>query len=782
MSPRRQPTFRLLRRLAAAALGGAGIVALVWLALGLVTPPLINVSRLASRPASKALFDSRGELLSLSLASDERYRVPVSYSELSQEIVQATLLYEDRHFFDHFGVNPFSLARGAVMTVVAPQRPIGGSTITMQLARMELGLSTRSVYGKLSQIFWAMVLERHYGKQQILEAYFNAAPYGANIEGIGAASLVYFRKPAWHLSAGEAVTLSVLPQNPSLRWRAAGAADLDAARLSLIARLAAAGVAGVIARDFLYSPADIPAHAPHFFQRVRELFPDRSRFASTIDRDLQRDAEEVLQQSLAGFSEYGIRNGTILIAELPQMKVRAYVGSAGYLRPEISGFVNGLAAQRSPGSLLKPFLYGLALDQGIIATQTMLRDVPIRLSSYVPENFERNFLGPISASDALVRSRNIPALELFRALAPGSLYRLLGDAGVTRLESEDYYGIALVLGGLGTTSEEISQLYGILGGGGEMRPLQFLDDASAGGEGKKVLSPEAAFLVTDMLSRNPPALGRFRQQHIPWKTGTSYGSRDAWAVGLVGTHVVAVWLGEFDGKPNPNLVGRDLAGPVFFSVVDRLRSHGIVPVPADPAALNLKKVEVCALSGALPGADCPHRKQSWFIPGVSPIASCDIHRKVQVDEASGLRVCPGEHGTGERVYEFWDSGMQKLFARAGLRRATPPAYETRCGVPASDVGEIRIISPEQHVEYRLEPHRGLELELVASAPGDARQLYWFSDDTLIGQVEPSRSIHWKAKVGTFLFRAVDDRGRASSVRVRVLPQTGDDSTGFLPAM
>jgi len=773
VNPRSQRAGRLPRTLGAAALGGAGILALAWLGLALVKPPPLTTAR----PASKALFDRRGELLSLSLSSDERYRVPVAYAQLSPEIVRATLLYEDRYFFVHLGVNPFSLVRGALITMIAPQRPIGGSTITMQLARMELGLSTRSAGGKLAQMFWALVLERHYSKEQILEAYLNVAPYGANIEGIGAASLVYFRKSAGHLSCGEAVTLAVLPQNPALRWKASGAGDLDSARQLLIARLARNGE-DVVAKDFLYSPADIPARAPHFFQRVRELFPDRSEFSSTIDPDLQRDSEEVLQSILAGFSEYGVRNGTILIAELPQMKVRAYVGSAGYLRPEISGFVNGLAAQRSPGSLLKPFLYGLALDQGIIAPETMLRDVPIRLSSYVPENFERNFLGPISASDALVRSRNIPALELFRALAPGSLYHLLGDAGVTRLRSEEYYGIALVLGGLGVTSEEIAQLYGILGGGGVMRPLRFLDDVPPGGEGRKVLSPEAAFLVTDMLSRNPPALGKFRQQHIPWKTGTSYGSRDAWAVGLVGEYVVAVWLGEFDGKPNPNLVGRDLAGPVFFSVVDRLRTRAVAPIAANPSSLNVKKVEVCALSGALPGPDCPHRKKSWFIPGVSPIATCDIHRKVAVDEASGLRLCPGEHGGSERVYEFWDSGMQKLFVQAGLRRATPPAYEPRCGIPPSGSEEIRIISPEQHVEYRLEPHRGLELELVASVPADARQLYWFCDDALIGQVDPSRSIHWKAKVGRFLFRAVDDRGRATSVRVRILPQTGDDATAF----
>jgi penicillin-binding protein 1C len=767
---------RLARTVPATAAATAAVVACAWVALGFVEPPPLDTPARASR----VLLDRRGELMSLSLTTDERYRVPVRFDEVSPHLVEATVLYEDRHFFAHFGVNPWSLVRGAAMTLLRPDRPIGGSTITMQLARLRLGLETRSVGGKLSQVFHALVLERHYTKERILEAYLNLAPYGANVEGIGAASLVYFRKPAARLAAGESVTLAVLPQNPSRRWKEAGRPDRESAAALLTARIAAAGPARVVAEDFDHSPADVPALAPHFQQRVRERFPDRDRYASTLDPWLQRDTEEVLRSTLAGYAEYGVRNGAILVAELPDMSVRAYVGSAAYLDARISGFVNGLAAQRSPGSLLKPFLYGLAIDQGIIVPQTMLKDVPIRLSSYVPENFERNFLGPISAADALVRSRNIPALELFRTLAPGSLYRLLGEAGVTRLQSEAHYGIALVLGGLGTTPEEIVQLYGLLGSGGTARPLRFLEDAAVAA-GQRILSSEAAFLVSDMLSRNPPALGRFRDQRIPWKTGTSYGSRDAWAVGLVGSHVVAVWLGEFDGKPNPNLVGRDVAGPVFFSVVDRLRTHGIVPAPVDATGLNLKQVEVCALSGALPGADCPHRKPSWFIPGVSPIATCEIHRSVQIDEASGLRLCPGETGGQARVFELWDSSMLRLFAKAGLGRATPPPYAPHCGIPSADAGEIRIISPEQHVEYRLEPHRGLELELVSSAPADARQLFWFCDDALLGQVEPSRSLHWKAKIGTFLFRAVDDRGRASSVRVRVLPQTGDDATAFAPA-
>ncbi len=756
-----------LRKLALASLL---LPALGWLALGLVPAPALP----SAATSSRALFDSRAALMSLSIGANDTYRLPVALDEVSPSLIDATLKYEDQHFFLHPGVNPVSLLRAALSTAAAPQRPIGASTITMQVARLTLGLSTRTIPGKLRQMFWALVLERHYSKREILEAYLNRAPYGSNVEGIGAASLVYFRKLPRDIAEPEAVSLAVLPQNPSLRWRAAGLADLDTARSLLASRYEPA----VIAKDFLSTPARIPFLAPHYFQRVNGMRPGQALFASTLDPDLQRDAEEVLKSTLASFAEYGVHNGTALVAELPDMKVRAYVGSAGYLDSSISGFVNGLAAKRSPGSLLKPFLYALALEQGKIIPETMLEDVPIRLASYRPENFERNFLGPISATDALVRSRNIPALELFRTLEAGSFYRFLGEAGVTELKDEDYYGIALVLGGLGTTPEEIAQLYGVLGNAGKFRPLQFLSTDAASAE-VPLLSPEAAFLAVDMLSKNPPALGRFKQQRIPWKTGTSYGSRDAWAAGLVGNYVVVVWLGEFDGKPNPNLIGRDLAGPVFFSLVDRLQSRGIVASAAPPRAeLRLKKVEVCALSGALPGPDCPHRKMSWFIPGVSPIDHCRIHRKVAVDVATGLRLCPGESGGEERTFEFWESTMQKLFVRAGLRRATPPPYEARCGITTAESDEVRIISPEEHVEYRLEPQRGLELELLASAPADAKELFWFVDDVLVERGQPSRSFQWKAKVGRFAFRAVDDRGRSSVVKVRILPQDGGDTTGM----
>ena len=737
-----------------------------WLGLRLVPLP----SLLDKSLSSIALYDSQGKLLNMSLSKDEKYRLYTPLTEISPAIKKATLLYEDRHFYSHPGVNPLSLVRAALMTLTTPSKPIGGSTMTMQLVRLRFVLSTRSLIGKLTQIFLALAIERQYSKEQILEAYLNLAPYGANVEGVGAASLIYFRKKARELTADESVSLAVIPQHPSLRWRRAGQKDLDQARLRLASMWQKAYGEQVEPREFTFTVFDTPHEAPHFFYRARSLKPDLTEINSTIQADLQKESELVLQDNLRRFHDFGIENGTLMIAELPEMKVRAYVGSANYLRSDISGFVNGLTAQRSPGSILKPFVYGLGLDQGKIIPESLLSDVPIRLAAYNPENFERNFLGPISATEALVRSRNIPALELFRKLEPTSLYRLLKNAGIDNLLPEEHYGIALVLGGLGVSSEEAVQLYGILGNAGILRNLNFFSDQKPVAD-VQILSAEASYLIKDMLAKNPPALGRFRELKIPWKTGTSNGSKDAWAAGIVGKYVLVAWLGNFDGKPNPNLIGRDFAGPVFFSMVDRLLSEGLIVAPASSSGMNIKKIEVCALTGALPNETCPHRKTSWFIPGVSPILPCSVHRNIAINPTSGLRTCPGSHGE-KKVYEVWGSDMQQLFLAAGLKRNLPPPYDIACALPDLAPQKIRIISPEEHIEYYLEKHRELEIELLTSAPGDTSLITWFIDQKPVTQIEPTKSFYWKAKVGLFEVRAVDDLGRSSKVNIKVIPRTG----------
>lgn len=757
------------------------IAAAVWGALGFVSPPwLVNRSG-----GSYAIFDREGKLMRLTLASDERYRVWVPLERMPKELIDATLLQEDRWFGWHPGVNPYSLLRGSFTTYIGGDRRVGGSTLTMQLARQRLLLNTRTVGGKLSQMYHALVLERHFTKDQILEAYLNTVPYGSNIEGVGAASLVYFGKSVSQLSLPEILSLVVIPQSPAARtpFSERGRAALGIAQGRLAgewAKNAASGSGDAAARQMLRAAdlrvstrRELPRASPHLPERmaVAGHFPGEIR--SSIDSGTQRLIEQQLRQFLRRNDRLGMRNGAAILIDYRSMAVRAYVGSADWGDARIEGQVNGLRGKRSPGSTLKPFIYGLALDQGVIHPETVLKDTALRISEYNPENFERDFIGPISATEALVRSRNVPAIALANQLKGSGLYGLLRAAGVSKLKSERHYGLAVALGGVELTMEELVSLYAALANGGVVRPLVF-EEGMTSAPGNRLLSAEASYLVIEMLRNNPrpsfeygpvvpPTVSR-----IPWKTGTSFGFRDAWSVGIVGPYVLGVWVGNFDGTPNPNFIGRDAAGPLFFAIVDALRTSEILSESVVQRALNIKKVSVCSVSGALPGPHCRKQKDAWFIPGVSPIHTCSVHREVKIDPSTGLRACAGnDENARSEVFEFWPSDILQLYKAAGITRRTPPQYSVGCRLAGRPGVPPLISSPQARIRYAIRRDLPAEVSFSAVTDGDSSRVYWFVDDAFVGSSQSGEPFHWNAKPGSFVVRAVDDRGRSNSQTISV---------------
>src|SRR5208282_4000068 len=645
--------------------------AVVWILLGLQPKPLL----VNKAGFSQAVYDRDGHLLRLTLSSDEKYRLWVPLSEIPPTMIEATLLQEDAWFRWHRGVNPLSLLRALRTTYLRGGRRIGGSTITMQLARQRFGIDSRTLHGKIQQIVRAIELERFYGKDEILEAYLNIAPYGGNIEGVGAASLVYFHEPPKQLSLAQALTLAVIPQSPTRRnpLRRSGHDALDRARLRIGAlwdRTHASDLPNTSATQFVHAASrrELPYLAPHLVDRVLAI-SDSERVNSTLDPGVQSLLELQLRTFIERSRHLGIHNGAVILVDYRTMQVKGYVGSANYFENQIDGQVNGLLGRRSPGSALKPFIYALAIDQGLIHPRTMLKDTAVRIAAYNPENFDHGFLGPIDATSALVRSRNVPAIEVANMLRPPGLYGFLKKAGIRNLRDESFYGLALALGGAEVSMEELAGLYAMLANGGEMRPLILTTSPPAAtGNPLKLLSPEASYAVLDMLRENPRPSDDFTTSQvpsasaIPWKTGTSFGLRDAWAVGIVGQYVLGVWIGNFDGTPNANFIGREAAGPLFFQIVDALQARGGLREAILHRHLNLKRIKVCALSGQLPGPYCDHFKETLFIPGKSPISTCSIHRGIQIDIHSGLRACPGNTGGATtRTFEFWPSDLLKLF-------------------------------------------------------------------------------------------------------------------------
>src|SRR6266704_633173 len=696
-------------------------------------PPL--ASYLAS---STAIYDAEGRLLRLALAADDRRRLWVPLARVSPQLVEAVLLKEDRHFYWHPGVGPFALARAAFRTATGTGPKQGGSTITMQLARLLYRLQTRTITGKVVQIVRALQLELRYSKREILEAYLNVTPYGSNIEGVAAASLIYFGKRAERLSLSEALTLAVIPQAPARRGLAP---DTTA---NLIAKNASAGPA----RD--------------------------SEIHSTLDLKLQRVLERQIQRYVSQARRFGIRNAAAMLVDFRSMETKAMVGSADFADRSIDGQVNGALAKRSPGSALKPFIYALAIDQGLIHPRSVLKDAQTAFGPFSPENFDGGFVGPVTATDALVRSRNIPAVALAARLNKPSLYDLLRNAGVSRMASETHYGLALALGGGEVTMEETVVLYAMLANRGVLRPLRYrASDQSP--VVTRLLSEEASFMTLEMLHENPRPDGVFSGARAgvraAWKTGTSWGFRDAWSVGVFGPYVLAVWVGNFNGEGNPAFVGAQAAAPLFFRIVDAVSA--LEPTLAEPQFRmppDLIHVEVCAASGDLPNAHCPLRTKTWFIAGKSPIRVSDVHRPVSIDTRTGRQACPPFDPRFIRVevFEFWPSDIQRLFAKAGMPRRQPPAIE--CGRETSPGMPPTITSPLRGAEYEMRADRLAEeaVPLTANAGGEVRTLYWFVNDAFVGDSHPGNALAWKpGRAGKFLVRAVDEQGRSDVRELRV---------------
>ncbi|RYY77397.1 MAG: penicillin-binding protein 1C [Gammaproteobacteria bacterium] len=732
-------------------------------------------------PSSQAFLAENGELLRLTLAADEQYRVWTPLKDISPQLAKAVLLYEDRWFYWHLGVNPQAVMRAAFRTYSGGAQQ-GGSTISMQLARLFYGLNTKTPGGKFQQMILAIWLEMRYSKKDILEAYLNLAPYGSNVQGAGAASLIYFNKTAKQLSISEALTLAVIPQQPNKRagtncLRSALNAPKERLLKRWLERYPMEESQARLARlpVHFHRIQDLPFRAPHFvdmLQQQSSIIPgsDKAQVKTSINLGLQTLLERQTRQYLQEVSNKGIKNAAALLIDPKSMEVKAWLGSADYFNVDIQGQVNGVIAKRSPGSTLKPFIYALAMDQGILHPGSILKDAPTDFGPYTPENFDSKFRGPITAQDALIHSRNIPAVWTATQLRSPSLYNFLSMAGISQLQSETHYGLALVLGGGEVTMEELAGLYSMLANGGRLQTVSYLKNTPKK-EGAALISAEASFIALDMLRHNPrpgedDSYNLNSGWPIAWKTGTSWGFRDAWSVGVVGPYILAVWIGNFDSRGNPAFVGIDTAAPLFFRIADGLylRKPEALPVPVPPAGVS--QVSVCSASGDLPNAWCPLRHKTWYIPGKSPIKVSQLHQPVAISLKTGQPVCPPYQADQVRmeIMEFWGSDMQKLFRQAGLPRRSPPKCQQGFQTQAPDIS-----SPVRHVSYQLRTSRPeVTIPLQAKAAAQVRTLFWFDDNRYIGSSDPQVALAYRpVDAGIHNIRVVDDQGQVAEREMQV---------------
>jgi len=698
-------------------------------------PPLLD-----GIPFSAVARDRNGVLMRVTTAADQRYRVKIRLDEIPPDLITAVTTQEDRHYWSHLGVDFGAVLRAGFDFVLGHPRS-GASTLTMQVARLRFHLKTRSITGKLIQMYRALQIERHYSKDQILEAYFNLAPYGRNIEGVGAASLIYFDKNPARLSRQEILALAVLPQSPGKRTPRTGmepAALTDARR-----RL----------NQLLWNDplADLPLHyrqlrdlpdlAPHLVQRLLQNQTGETRL--TVDAGFQRIAVEELRQFLAGHRSNGLNNAACLLVDAQTMEVVASVGSGSFWDNAIEGQNDGTRQLRSPGSSLKPFVYAMALDRGLINPSTLLYDMPGRFGAYSPENSDGQFDGPIPARLALVRSRNLPAVTLASRLGQDALYQFLESAQVKGMSQTNNYGLSAVLGTVEISMQDLVRLYAGLVNHGRIKPLR-LKVSDPSDPGLRLISPEAAFITLDMMSTSEAGirLPAAPTINIPYKTGTSTGFRDAWCTGVIGRYVLAVWVGRFDGRSNPSFTGRAAAVPLFIRLATKLTEEKrikVVPLSPPPGA-NLRQVEVCSVSGCLPGPYCEHTKKEWIIPGVSPITRCHVHT------AAGS--------------EAWDSEAEHFFETVGLARK-------RAGETGFN-DELHILPVPKDVSWQAnEPASTHVIALRARTGPGTTHVYWFANRDYIGSANTGETFYWSPAPGTYTIAATDDRGQSDSIQIVV---------------
>lgn len=728
------------------------------------------------------------------------WRHRVTLDAVSPLYIQALIHYEDRWFFRHPGVNPASMLRALGQALWHREAVSGGSTLTMQVARL-LEPIPRTPLGKLKQMARALQLEARYDKRAILEIYLNLAPFGGTIEGVQAASQAYLGKSAHQLSHAEAALLVVLPQQPS-RLRPDRAPErARAARDKVLARMAERGIWDVrTIADARMEAVDarrlrVPMQAPLLAQRLRHADPAAGLIQSTIDAALQSRAEALVARALPSLPP---RTSVALMVLRPaDAAVLAYVGSADLGDAARAGHVDMVRAARSPGSTLKPFVYGMAIDQGLIHSHSLLVDAPQSFSGYQPSNFQDHFQGPVSATAALRLSLNVPAVDLLDRVGPRRFGAQLEHAGITlRLPADSAPNLAMILGGAATSLEELVGGYAALARDGlavwpRLRTSEPLIE-------RRLLSPGAAWIVRSMLARDPRDSYSVRQidtasqVELAWKTGTSYGFRDAWALGVAPTAVVGVWVGRPDGTPMPGQYGAITALPLLIQMVDALPG-GRRQTAAAPAVVE--SVEICwplgLRLGDTPPAHCHRRHQAWTLAGQLPPTLPDRDatrlqgRVLSYWSADGGRTrqhlgCLGPDSRSLSVAR-WPALVYPWLGAATRARSSLPPLAPQCPDDGLST-DLRIAGVGDGSSLRPPSNRNQGLHIEVRALGTSGLVRWLLDGRYVAQSIGDRATRIDLdSSGDRVLSALDEQGGHAQVRFRVLGLADPQAARLTPS-
>jgi penicillin-binding protein 1C len=735
---------------------------------------LVPIPRIDS-PRSRVLVDADGNLAGATVAADEQWRFPGT-GRVPEKYARAVVRYEDRRFWGHPGVDPLAVARAVRLNVARGGVVSGASTLTMQVVRIARGNPPRTVGEKAIEAVLALRLEAADSKEEILSAYAENAPFGGNTVGIEAAAWRYFGHTPDRLSWAEAATLAVLPNSPALIHPGRNRDALRAKRNDLLRDLAADGALDAVDLDAaLQEPipdtlTPIPHDAPHLLAKSRG-----DRLATTLDADLQARARAVVEQHARALSGQGIQHAAALVVELESGRVLAYVGN---VTPSAlpGSHVDVVTQPRSTGSLLKPLLYASALGDGTLLPRQLLPDIPARLGGWTPENFDHNWTGAIPAATALARSRNVPAVWMLRDYGAERFTARLRRMGMTTLfRTADQYGLSLVIGGAEGSLWELTGLYRDLAltvthPGGELpAAMHWRADAPTASR-PAVLDAGAAWLTLQALDEvaRPGVESQWRQfrgaQSVSWKTGTSQGFRDGWAIGVTLTHAVGVWVGNADGEGRAGLTGYQAAAPLLFDLFDLVRtSAGFVAPTA-----QLAPVRVCAHSGMLASPDCPDTEMIEAPRAAEHGPGCDRCTLVQCANGCTERVdasCARLDEMETRAWFTLPPAQEVYYARQHPEYRRLPPLRAGCSEGDGGPGPLAIVSPapgaQLFIPVEVSGERG-RVVFDASHRDRGAVLYWHLDTEFVGATTAPHQLAVAPPPGPHTLTIVDPDGHRAT--------------------
>jgi penicillin-binding protein 1C len=724
---------------------------------------------------SKTIYDRKGRVLQSFLNTNEKWRLKLELKEVNPLLEKAFLEKEDRWFYYHPGFNLASIIRAAFQNIVKLKRTSGASTITMQVVRL-IRPQERSYGHKIQEIFNAMQLEWHFSKKEILTMYFNLVPYGSNIEGVKAASIIYFQKNPDRLSLAEVAALTVIPNRPSSLRLGKNNANIVVERNKILKKFKQNAIFdnqlinSALEEPLAANRQAIPRLAPHFCQKInKENISDN--IETSLDANKQQIVEDITRKYSQRLAALNIHNAAVLVVHNRTKQVLAYVGSQNFDDANHAGQVDGIRAIRSPGSTLKPLLYGLAFDRGIATPKNTILDVPINFDGYQPENFDQEFHGKVTFGYALANSLNIPAVKILDEIGSSTMIESLKKCQFNTISKKSKeLGLSLILGGCGVNLAELTALYSAFGTEGVFSPLSY---SKTNGEllKNRILSPESNYLVTSILAQitRPDLPNNFnytyRLPKIAWKTGTSYGKKDAWSIGYNSEYTVGIWIGNFDGSGVPEISGANIATPLLFEVFNTIAYNQPDNWFKEPS--KLKGRVICLETGDLPNGFCTNFGTEMFIPGVSHNRKCNhltqifCNKKLKISYCTS---CQPSEGTDTTWLPNIAPELLAYYQSKKINYQKAFIHNPNC-TRIFEEKNLKITFPVDKSTYFINQSEHQKLSLTCQASGESQKVYWYANDKYLGQRKPSETLLYTPETGKTKIFCLDDKSRSHQIEV-----------------